>query len=136
MATRKSLTEAQALYDSMTSKNPDREFRMLDISKEREVGKAIPAQNGWRVIRPGTWGVVVWAEEYDIREVRHCRDCGAEILTPDWLNDDIIWRCPDCEKKADERLERESLAWRREQDRQIRWAVANDEWEEPGRGDY
>ena len=133
MATRTSKHEAEELYDFMTSKNPNRKFRMIDISKEREVGKAVPAMNGWQVLRPGTWGVVVWAEEYDIREVRYCRDCSTEILTADWLNDEIIWQCPECKKKASERMEREGKIRQREQDRQIAWARANDEYEEPSR---
>jgi len=130
MATRNSKIEAEALVKDLVEQYPHRQFRILDNSASRRIGRAVAQNAGYSIIED-TGGPMVTAQvvEFEVLEVRHCGNCGAEVLTRA-IGEDSVTHCAQCGKQHHEAHVQQLAADKAREAERVRIAVARDEWEE------
>jgi len=127
MATRNSRQEAEQLIASL---DPSRQYRILDNSVSRRIGRAVAQRQGYTVVED-TGGPMVTAQvtEFEVLEVRHCADCGAEVLTRA-IGEDYIVECANCEKRNHEAHKHALAADKAREAERVREVAWRNKWEE------
>ena len=129
MASRTTLEKAQNLKAELQARHPRAEFRIIDDSKERHIGRNAAEADGYKIIEDGEITVLAMVTKFDVLEVRHC-DCGAEILTIA-IGEHSLNECVTCRTERQAR-QKQALAESCERGRQAMAAsVAFDEYSEP-----
>lgn len=129
MASRTTLEKAQNLKVELEVRHPHAQFRIIDNSKKRHVGREAAEADGYKIIEDGEIMVLAMVTRFDVLEVRHC-DCGAEILTVA-IGEHGLDECTTCRTERQTR-QKQALAERCERGHQaIAASVAFDEYSEP-----
>ena len=129
MASRTTLEKAQNLKVELQVRHPCAEFRIIDDSKERRVGRSAAEADGYKIIEDGEITVLAMVTRFDVLEVRRC-ECGAEILTAA-IGEHGLDECATCRIERQAR-QKQALAESCERGRQAMAAsVAFDEYNEP-----
>lgn len=128
MASRITLQEAQNLKAELQVRHSHAEFRIVDNSNERRIGRKAAEAKGYQIIEDGRITVLAMVTRFDVLEIRRCQ-CGAEILTAA-IGELGLDECPACQTKRQARFQKElKESCQRNADHMAAWD-AMDEWEE------
>lgn len=133
MASRADREVAEKLKAQYQNEYPNREFRVLDKSSTRKVGRVIAERKGFTVIEDdGGPMVTAQVAAFDVLEIRKCADCGSEVLSAA-IGEDSAAVCTHCRTARRERKEKRSRRRQTTSRQQVAESRARDRWEEPNR---
>jgi DNA-directed RNA polymerase subunit RPC12/RpoP len=128
MATRNSKHAAEELKTKWEAEYPGSEFVIIDRSGIQMIGKFVAEENGYEIIEGNGPRVKAKVTEFEVLEVKHCHNCGAEVLSAA-IGEASSYECVECRNKlAAERHSRSEEAKERSRQSVAAHAAFDDFW--------